>query len=119
MTPWDSEIVEALISIQFVGGKNAMRYVTGPLRRGNIKKKDDNTSGVPVINYGGPSEEVIRKHNPGVMPVSGISKSLLLSSHKLLPLSTTRLTSSTLELNGGAAQIDGTMLKAGKFFLRL
>ena len=105
---WDTEICEALLSIQHVGGANALNYVIGPLGRHGAGHQ-----GVPLINYGGPGRTTLQKFRPGTMPISGISKHLLLSTLRLLEMSEMLVPRSSCVLSLVCLQLDGTMLKAG------
>ena len=89
-----------------------MNHVIGPLSRGQGRKSlgKDLT---PVLNYGGPSSFVLQKYVPGNMPISGISKHLLLSVLRLLDLSEVMTTKPTCQLFSVSLQMDGTMVKAG------
>ena len=69
--------------------------------------------GLPLLNYGGPSNDTIKRRNPGVMPVSGIAKHLLLSTLQLLELSDVKTMTSRSHLVAVSMQLDGTMLRAG------
>ena len=62
---WDTEICEALLSIQHVGGANALNYVVGPLGRHGAGHQ-----GVPLINYGGPGRTTLQKFRSGTTPAS-------------------------------------------------
>ena len=103
---WDFEVCEALQSIQHAGGALAVNYVVGPLGRHGPR-------GLPLLNYGGPSMRTIQRRKPGTMPVSGITKHLLLSTLQLLELSDVKTVSSSCLLFAVSLQIDGTMVKAG------
>ena len=87
LAEWDTEICEALLSIQHVGGAAALNYVVGPLGRHGAGDFGLGNHGVPLINYGGPGRTTLQKHKPGTMPISGIAKHLLLSILQLLELS--------------------------------
>ena len=105
-TEWDNEVCEALQSIQHAGGGVAVSYVVGPLgHHGPL--------GVPLLNYGGPSYQTLKRRKPGTMPVSGITKQLLISALKLLELSDVKTSTATSLLFPVGLQVDGTMLKAG------
>ena len=103
---WDFEVCEALQSIQHAGGAVAVNYVVGPLGK-------NGPQGLPLLNYGGPSYDTIKRRKPGVMPVSGIAKHLLLSTLQLLELSDVKTMTSRSHLFAVSMQLDGTMLRAG------
>ena len=119
---WDPEVCEALMSIRHLGGKATMNHVIGPLSRGQgrpgRKTSSTSTSEIeksysPVLNYGGPSNGTLQKFVPGTMPISGISKTLQLSSLRLLDLSEVKTVLPKVELFSVALRMDGTMLRAG------
>ena len=120
-TKWDPEICEALMSIKHLGGKATMNHVIGPLSRGQGRegrKENIGTTGAqeqfnPVLNYGGPSSFTLQKYVPGIMPISGISKQIQLSSLRLLDLSDMKTVKPNLEIYSVALQMDGTMVRAG------
>ena len=113
LAEWDPEICEALLSIQHVGGAAALNYVVGPLGRHGAGDFGVGNHGVPLINYGGPGRTTLQKHRPGTMPVSGISKHLLLSILQLLELSEMMVPTQSSLLSLVCMQLDGTMVKAG------
>ena len=106
---WDFEICEALQSIQHMGGAGAVNYVVGPLGR-------NGPQGLPLLNYGGPSYDTLKRRKPGSMPVSGIAKYLLLSTLKLLELSDLKTITAKNHLFAVSMQMDGTMVRAGLIF---
>ena len=106
---WDFEICEALQSIQHMGGAGAVNYVVGPLGR-------NGPQGLPLLNYGGPSYDTVKRRKPGSMPVSGIAKHLLLSTLKLLELSDLKTITAKSHLFAVSMQMDGTMVRAGLIF---
>ena len=106
---WDFEICEALQSIQHMGGAGAVNYVVGPLGR-------NGPQGLPLLNYGGPSYDTLKRRKPGSMPVSGIAKHLLLSTLKLLELSDLKTITAKSHLFAVSMQMDGTMVRAGLIF---
>ena len=118
---WDPEICEALMSIKHLGGRATMNHVVGPLGRGQGSQGRRDAIGTtgaenclkPVLNYGGPGNFVLQKYVPGTMPISGISKHLLLSCLRLLDLSEVKTASPTCEVFSVALQLDGTMVRAG------
>ena len=110
---WDQEICEALLTIEYHGGRSSANLVTGPLGFGLGR----GYSNKPTLNYGGPSTYALRKYRPGRTPISGIVKQLLLSAQTLHPkVSSVCVTTNLSVLCGTTLQIDGTMCRAGLVF---